>query len=280
MFDTSGPVPSVRSFAPFPGPLTEAALRAAHTAFWRDGYACLPGFLSAAAAQVLAARIHGIMNGELDAAPFFFQHDSASGSYQDLTFGSGYRGPSPAYRKIEKLERDPILRTWIEHAALAPIVRALAQREFTAPPQPVALYRAVAWNKAAGGGTALPWHQDGGLFWGIDRPGTVQVWTALDDAPVAAGCVEVVPGSHLRGLATPQGGTIPNPVMAPYEQEIVALPAQRGDVILLHNYVWHRSGRNSTEAARLAISVSYLDGATRCTRRRHEPRTFLPMFET
>ncbi|MBK9032029.1 MAG: phytanoyl-CoA dioxygenase family protein [Myxococcales bacterium] len=36
------------------------------------------------------------------------------------------------------------------------------------------------------------------------------LWTALDDAPVASGCVELVPGSHRGGLATPAGGTIPD----------------------------------------------------------------------
>ncbi len=268
-------------FAALPA-FSEAALQQAHTAFWRDGYASLGKVLDDGNVDVLRGRIHAIMMAEIDPAPYFFQHDAASGRYEDLTYGSGYCGPSLAYRKIEKLERDAVLRGWVDHAVLAPVVRTLANPEFVAPPvaTPITLYRAVAWNKAAGGGTDLPWHQDGGLFWGIDRPGVVQLWTALDDAPAAAGCVEVIPGSHAWGLATPQGGTIPDPVVAPHLAATVALPARRGDLIALHNYVWHRSGRNQTAAPRLALSVSYLDGATRCTRQRYKPRTFLPMFES
>ncbi len=60
----------------------------------------------------------------------------------------------------------------------------------------------------------LPWHQDGGRFWGLDRDPILQIWTALDDAPVAAGCVEVLPGSHRDGLATPLGGLVPAPLAA------------------------------------------------------------------
>jgi phytanoyl-CoA hydroxylase len=263
-----------------PRNLIPSELRDAHASFWRDGYVRLPSMLDDDSAIALGDRIRQIMAGAVDPAPFFFQHDSPSGLYQDLNYGSGYCGPSNAYRKIEKLERDPLLRRWIDHPSLAPLVQTLANSDVAAAPQPVALYRAVAWNKAAGGGTNLPWHQDGGLFWGIDRPGTVQLWTALDDAPEQAGCVEVVPGSHKAGLATPQGGTIPDHVAGPRESWAVALPAKRGDVIALHNYIWHRSGYNRSTAPRLAVSVSYLDAATQCTRQRYKPRTFLRMFET
>ena len=57
--------------------------------------------------------------------------------------------------------------------------------------------------------TDLPWHQDGGNFWGLDRDPVLQIWTALDDAPLDGGCVEVVAGTHLAGLATPLGGVVP-----------------------------------------------------------------------
>ena len=66
-------------------------------------------------------------------------------------------------------------------------------------PEPLAIYRALLMTKGAGGGTVLPWHQDAGRFWGIDRDPELQLWTALDDAPEEAGCVEVLPGTHREG---------------------------------------------------------------------------------
>jgi phytanoyl-CoA hydroxylase len=244
-------------------------------AFQRDGFAHLPAMLSTATASVLAQRVHQIMHGDssLPRHDFFFQHDSDTGRYEDLKFTQGFVGPSDAYRKIEKLERDVLLRQWIEHPNLAPLVKELCPDR-----DGVALYRAVAWNKAPRGGTELPWHQDGGLFWGLDKSPTLQIWLALDDAPLDAGCLQVVPTSHLGGLATPQGGTIPDEVSTQRLAESILLPARAGDVYLLHNFLWHRSGRNQTDQRRLAMSVSYLPGDTKCTRRKRAPRQFEKLF--
>ena len=57
----------------------------------------------------------------------------------------------------------------------------------------------------------------------------------------------------------------------------IRLPARAGECILIHNYCWHRSGRNATGKTRRALTVCLMDSATRCTRRR-SPRQFLPMF--
>ena len=140
--------------------------------------------------------------------------------------------------------------------------------------------RSVLWNKAPRVGMAVPWHQDDGKFWGLARPPSVQIWTALDDAPIDAGPLEVVPGSHLRGLASPEGGTITDSALksANAEENHLSLPAQRGECILIHNHTWHRTARNRTDHPRKAISLSFLSADTRCTRTRRAPRTFLPMF--
>jgi ectoine hydroxylase-related dioxygenase (phytanoyl-CoA dioxygenase family) len=137
----------------------------------------------------------------------------------------------------------------------------------------------VLFTKPVGGGSALPWHQDGGPFWGLSRDPELQLWTALDDAPVGSGCVEVVPGSHRSGLATPQGGVIPAEVSAraSAEERAVPLPARAGEAILLHNHLWHRSGVNQGAAQRRALTVCLMAGDVRCTRKRR-PREFVRLF--
>merc|ERR1711964_39405 len=72
----------------------------------------------------------------------------------------------------------------------------------------VALFRAMVFNKPAEKGTDLPWHQDGGDWWGLDRDPQIFVWTALDDATCENGCVQVVPGSHRLGLLSRRGHTL------------------------------------------------------------------------
>jgi hypothetical protein len=252
-------------------------LREPLAGFAAQGFARLGKVLADGAREALAARADALMLGRATIPGLFFQGDSATGRYDDLERGKGWTGPSLDYRKIEKLELDPLFRAWIENQLFARIARALLGTEVT-------LYRAVLFTKSARGGTALPWHQDGGRFWGLDRDPFLQIWTALDDAPEAAGCVEVIPGSHRDGLATPLGGVVPaDRVRARMEgagadEAAVPLPARAGEAMLLHNLLWHRSGVNTTGAPRRALTLCYMEGATRCLRRKHAPRSFLRVF--
>ena len=249
-------------------------------AHWREhGWARLGRVASDDDLAALRARADDIMHGRVVHEGLFFQHDAETGRYEDLEFGRGWVGPSDAYRKIEKLERDPVFRAWLENPVFERVVRAVVG-------DAVALYRATLFSKSRRGGTELPWHQDGGSFWGLDRDPELQVWTALDDCPVEAGCVEVVDGSHRGGLATPLGGTIPADVVARAgaDERRLPLPAAAGEVLLIHNHLWHRSGTNGTGRPRRAFTVAFMSASTRCMRKRKpgsgkQPREFVRVFE-
>jgi phytanoyl-CoA hydroxylase len=251
----------------------EINLEAPLASFSKNGYARLGRVLAPEGAKRLCERANALMLGEIRVPGLFFQHDSASGRYEDLHFGAGWVGPSLSYRKLEKLELDPLFAAWIENPLFGRIAHAVLGEE-------VSLYRAVLWNKASRAGMELPWHQDDGAFWGIDRSPCLQIWTALDDAPIEAGCVEVVPGSHLGGLATQLGGTVPAKRLeeARAEARSLPVPVAQGESLLIHNHVWHRSGRNATATPRRAIGISYLSGATRCKRTKRAPREFRRVF--
>jgi len=223
----------------------------------------------------LRARADAIMLGEVKYEGLFFQHDSNTGRYEDLSYGQGWKGPSLEYRKIEKLEKDPLFWSWLS----SDLFRRVAARVY-AGSSGVSLYRAFLMNKHAGGGTDLPWHQDGGNFWGLDRDPVLQIWTALDDAPEDGGCVEVVDGTHAAGLATPLGGVVPADHVERRDAEADArkLPVKAGEVLLLHNHLWHRSGRTSLGKPRRALSVCYMDAATQCRRKKRAPRTFVKVW--
>ena len=263
-----------------PSVLAEGAIAidlAPALAAYRDvGYARLaPGrsVVSSEALSAMRARADDIMLGCVVHEGLFFQHDSESGRYDDLRLGEGYKGPSLDYRKIEKLERDPLFLEWIENPLFERIARAVISED-------VVLYRAVLFTKGLRGGTVLPFHQDGGEFWGLDRDPVLQLWTALDDAPIEAGCVEVVPGSHHAGLATRNGGVVPNDRVeaANVEGRVVPLPAVAGEVLLIHNHLWHRSARNSTGKTRRALNLCFMPASTRCRRKKRTPRVFFPLF--
>lgn len=230
-------------------------------AYRAQGFAVVPSVVNEAGLEALRARADAIMDGRVDPTPFFFQPDPDA---------------PETLRKVEKLERDPVFRRWLANPLFERIVQHVHAR-------PVALYRAILMHKAparggTGGGSEVPWHQDGGALWGLDRNPELQIWTALDDAPREAGCLVVAAGSHRAGLASPLGGIVPAGVIAQARYPEVALPVRAGDVILIHNLAWHRSGRNATDAPRRAFSVCFLDGKTRCTRTRRTPRHFETIF--
>ncbi|MCX6044681.1 MAG: phytanoyl-CoA dioxygenase family protein, partial [Chloroflexi bacterium] len=123
--------------------------------------------------------------------------------------------------------------------------------------------RAMFMNKPAQKGTVLPWHQDIGEGWGLDRNPIITVWTALDDATVANGCMQIVPGSHQLGVLNPQH-FVTEADQAKYTQEsaVIDLEVAAGEAVLLHNFLLHRSGVNHTASPRRAFSVAYMDAAT------------------
>ncbi len=109
----------------------------------------------------------------------------------------------------------------------------------------------------------------------------MQIWTALDDAPLEAGCVEVIPGIAFNDLATPQERRHRGYAFARDDIDagrVVALPTRAGEALLIHNQLWHRSRVNTTGKRRSALSICYMSAATRCLRKRGTPREFVRLF--
>lgn len=238
------------------------------------GYARLGRVLSDEGLDALRGRARALMLGEVTYPGMFFQLDATTGRYEDAPLGLGWQGPSLAYRKLEKLELDPLFLAWLRNPLFERIARARIGEE-------VVLYRAILFNKGEGtGGSDIPWHQDGGKLWGLSQEPELQIWTALDDAPEGGGCLEVLPGTHRDGLASPLGGVVPPDRVARLhaDEKRVALPVVAGEALLVHNHVVHRSGRGLAGKGRLAFSACYMSASTRCLRKKKAPRTFLKVF--
>ncbi len=238
------------------------------------GWARLGRVMNDEGLEALRERALDLMLGRVTYDGLFFQMDAKTGRYEDAPIGLGWQGPSLAYRKLEKLELDPRFRAWMRNALFERIARARFGGER------VNLYRAILFNKGEGGGSDIPWHQDGGRLWGLSEDPELQLWTALDDAPIGGGCLEVVSGSHRGGLATPLGGVVPRDRVdsANADAQAVPLPAVAGEVILVHNHLWHRSGRSETGQRRLGMSVCFMSDRVRCLRKRKTPRRFFEVF--
>ncbi|HEY3330369.1 MAG TPA: phytanoyl-CoA dioxygenase family protein [Capsulimonadaceae bacterium] len=224
------------------------------------GYVRLGATTPSGELAALQERINAIMLGTASNERLYMQLDSTDGKYESLTGGGNtWSGATLAYRKIQNLEYDDVFLEYMTK----PIFEEVCEHCY-GPETPIACFRAMFMNKPAHQGTLLPWHQDAWVT--LDRQPIVTVWTALDPATIANGCVEVIPGTHKLGLVNPEHGSgfLNAEQIARHctgvPTEFIELEA--GESVLLHNWLMHRSDVNGTDIPRRAFSVCYADGRT------------------
>jgi len=231
-------------------------------AYEQQGYLRLGKILSDEALNALGERLNAIMLGHIHYPTLEMQLDTG-GAYEDLKDPvRGFLRPTLAYRKIQGLEADPIILELITRE----IFREICARHYGRHAS-ISIFRVMMMNKPAGQGTYLPWHQDAGDVWRLDRDPLLTTWVALDPATRANGCVQVIPGSHRLGLLSKRGSNISEENIERYcsEDKIEYLELDAGDGLLLHNWLLHRSDINHTDSPRRALSACYMDGRTLST---------------
>lgn len=225
----------------------------------RDGCLNLGRLLEPEELEVLRQRADDLAMGVVVNPDVQMQLDTG-GVYEELpaavrSFDQGTR----LYRKIQGLETDEHFSRLVRH----PICLEICGRQYGAH-APISIFRAMVMNKPAGQGTVLPWHQDGGAVWALDRDPLVTVWVALDPATQANGCLEVIPGTHKLGLLTTYGSTVREEDVERHcpPERVHHLEVEAGHGVLLHNWLIHRSGVNPTPGPRRALTICYMDGRT------------------
>lgn len=108
----------------------------------------------------------------------------------------------------------------------------------------------------------VKWHQDAGVaLEDADPFEIITCWIPLVDVSHRHGCLMVIPGSHTQGLRkhiTRNGvGTAVPVEHMPESPHVVSLKVNRGDLVLLHRHVLHRSTKNTTEEVRWSMDLRY-----------------------
>ena len=113
------------------------------------------------------------------------------------------------------------------------------------------------------------WHQDQGVTTeDADEAAMLTVWLSIVDAPVEAGPLKVVPGSHRRGLLTHcpnytgngsrflmRNAQIPERLFK--IKDAIPVPVDRGSAIFMHKRTVHGSYCNESEHVRWSFDLRY-----------------------
>lgn len=125
------------------------------------------------------------------------------------------------------------------------------------------LYSDQTLMKPAFHGSEIPWHQDS-IYWPIEPYDLVSCWVAIDEATKENGTMELIPGSHCRGIIPHRGDLRINLARG---LEARAIPAElpAGGCVFHHSLTLHRSPPNLSPKRRRAISSSYMRAESRYT---------------
>ncbi|MFT4584151.1 MAG: non-heme Fe2+,alpha-ketoglutarate-dependent halogenase [Gammaproteobacteria bacterium] len=133
----------------------------------------------------------------------------------------------------------------------------------------ILIWNTIFWVKEAGSKSFVSWHQDT-QYWGLSNDKVVTAWIALSPAPIEAGCMRIMPGTHRRTLR--HEDRYHNDNMLTRGQEIddgldendaVHMPLAAGEMSI-HNYcLAHASGPNDSTDRRIGISLHFLPPDTK-----------------
>jgi len=147
----------------------------------------------------------------------------------------------------------------MSHPALLDLVESVIGSEILSHPQ-----FNVQAKMPGEKNSKVPWHQDKGyLDSEAEETPMVNFWIPLVDTTKENGCLEVIPGSHKRGLKPHGGpGQVGKPAIADENLPpgpIVACPISRGGAIAFHPKLVHRSRPNRSQEIRWSFDIRYSD---------------------
>jgi hypothetical protein len=204
-----------------------------------DGYVCPVGAFSSERAQAWSDRLEAFEQGE----------------GRKMTRGHNFK--------------PHLLLPWVDEIVRASEVLD-AVEDLIGPD--IRVFHLSVWPKDPGSGTYVSWHQDATYF-ALEPACHVTAWVALTNAPVEAGCMEVVPGSHKLGqlphaeLQDPENLLSRGQSLAvDVEQSRTRfMPVKAGQFSLHHTHLVHNSRPNRSPYRRVGLGISYIPTWARCT---------------
>jgi chlorinating enzyme len=202
----------------------------------RDGYVCPVPVMSAAEASGLRRQLEAVearQGGKLEAVQ------------RSRTF--------LLFKWLDDLIRDP--------RVLDPVEQLIGPD--------ILCWSTIFWIKDAGSKSFVSWHQDN-TYWGLSSRNVITAWFAISDASVDAGCMKVMPGSHVGETLSHEDTYDENNMLTRGqsiggldESRAVYMPLRAGEMSL-HNYcLAHGSGPNVSPDRRIGVSMHFMPPGTK-----------------
>ena len=128
----------------------------------------------------------------------------------------------------------------------------------------------LVWNtnffvKEAHDPAFVSWHQDS-TYWGLSEPDVVTAWVAFTPSTPESGCMQVIPGSHLRDQLAHVDRYDPQNLLTRGQEiaveinrsEAVDLVLAPGEMSLHHIRMAHGSEPNRSSDRRIGFAIRYL----------------------
>jgi non-heme Fe2+,alpha-ketoglutarate-dependent halogenase len=162
-----------------------------------------------------------------------------------------------------------LLFPWVDEIVHSPAILD-AVEDLIGPD--IRLFHLTVWPKDPGSGAYVSWHQDATYF-ALDPICHVTAWVALTDAPVEAGCMEVVPGSHKLGQLRHADMQDPHNLLSRGQtltdevdrSRTAFMAVKAGQFSLHHTHLVHNSRPNRSNHRRIGFGISYIPTYARCT---------------
>ena len=126
-------------------------------------------------------------------------------------------------------------------------------------------WNTIFWIKEAGSRSFVSWHQDS-RYWGLSSDKVVSAWLALSDASIRAGCMRVMPGTHIGDTLAHRDGYHEDNMLTRGQEIVdgvdeaaaVHMPLEAGQMSL-HSYrLAHASGPNLSDDRRIGVSMHFM----------------------
>ena len=129
----------------------------------------------------------------------------------------------------------------------------------------ILLYNATFIIKEPMTKTHVSWHQDL-TYWGFDdNEKQVSAWIALSNADETSGCMQMIPGSHKKGIFDHKSTNDKNNVLSRGQtvnnvdiDKAILCPLQPGEASFHHGLTLHASKPNNSKDRRIGLNFQYI----------------------